>query len=64
MKLLAEGSPVLPPLAGLAEAGVDLVACGTCVDHFELRGRIKVGRVSGMDEILGLLAKAPKVITL
>ncbi len=64
VKLLAEGSPVLPPLAGLHDAGVELVACGTCVDHFQLRDKLKVGRVSGMDEILRLLAAAEKVITL
>jgi hypothetical protein len=64
VKLLAEGSPALPSLAGLEEGGVDLVACGTCVDHFQLRDRIKVGRVGGMDEILRILAEAAKVITL
>lgn len=64
VKLLAKGSPVLQPLAGLADNGVELLGCGTCVDHFGLRERIEVGRVGGMDEILSILAAAEKVVTL
>jgi intracellular sulfur oxidation DsrE/DsrF family protein len=34
--LLAEGSAVLDALTELERAGVDLIACGTCVAHFDL----------------------------
>lgn len=51
VKLLAEDSAVLDALNGLSESGVDLIACGTCVTHFELKGKIAVGRVSDMTEI-------------
>ena len=62
VKLLAADSPVLTELALLAERGVDLLPCGTCVEHFGLQ--LAIGRPSDMDAILRELARAEKVITL
>lgn len=64
VKLLCAGSPVLQHLVALSDAGVDLVACGTCVDHFGLGDRLRVGTITGMDDILARMARATKVITL
>jgi selenium metabolism protein YedF len=63
VKLLAKGSPVLDALAGLAKAGVDLAACGTCVNYYKLEGQIAAGRVSNMQEIVALQMGADKVVT-
>ncbi|MGE0711628.1 MAG: DsrE family protein [Planctomycetota bacterium] len=63
VKCLAEGSEFLPPLSTLHEQGVDLIACGTCVDAFGLREQIRVGTVGSMDEILAEMERAEKVIT-
>ncbi len=62
VKLLAPGSPVLDALTGLSEAGVDLVACGTCVAYFQLKD-LQAGRVSNMQEIVSLLVSADRVVT-
>lgn len=64
VKFLAQGSAVLDALTALADLGVDLVACGTCVGYFELKDRIVVGRVSNMDEIVSQLMSADSVITI
>ena len=64
VKLLADGSPVLQPLAALVDRGVDLIACATCVDHFELRERIRVGTIGSMDDIVRRMNASAKVITL
>tara|TARA_R110002072_G_scaffold14048_1_gene58574 strand:+ start:946 stop:1452 length:507 start_codon:yes stop_codon:yes gene_type:complete len=64
VRCLAEGSAYLPQLATLDEQGVDLIACGTCVDAFELRDQIRVGEVGSMDRILSELDQAAKVITI
>lgn len=64
VKLLCAGSPALQPLATLQDEGVELVACGTCVNHFSLADQVRVGEVRGMDDILARLAKATKVVTL
>lgn len=62
VKLVAAGSPVLTELQLLEERGVDLVPCGTCLQHFEITPA--VGKVADMDTILRELGRAAKVITL
>ncbi|MCO5170003.1 MAG: DsrE family protein [Planctomycetes bacterium] len=64
VRLAVEGSPALQALAALEARGVDVVACGTCVDHFGLRERVRVGAVGSMDDIVTRLDRAEKVITL
>ena len=63
VKLLEKGSPVLDALDALAAAGVDLIACGTCVTHYELKSKLALGRVSDMQEISSSLMSAERVIT-
>lgn len=62
VKLVATDSPVLTELKLLEERGVDLVPCGTCLQHFGIVPA--VGKVSDMDTILRELGRAAKVITL
>ncbi len=64
VKLLTEDSPYLVDLTLLEEGGIELLACGTCIDHFQLRDKIKVGKVSSMDEIVNTIARADKVVTI
>ena len=63
VKLLAEGSPVLDAIEHLESSGVDLVACGTCVEFFDLREKMRSGRIGSMDGIVTDLMKADKIIT-
>lgn len=63
VKLLAKGSAVLDALSALADLGVELLACGTCVNYFELKEQIQVGRISNMEEITSTFMKADSVIT-
>ncbi|MFV0342962.1 MAG: sulfurtransferase-like selenium metabolism protein YedF [Anaerocolumna sp.] len=64
VKLIAEGSSSLDAMDGLYSAGVDIIACGTCVEYYQLKGGLKIGRISSMDEICALLMEADKVITI
>jgi selenium metabolism protein YedF len=64
VRLLCEGSPALPSLKSLEAAGVELWACGTCLDYYELRSRMLAGRGSNMREIAGALFTADKVVTI
>ena len=64
VKLCCEGSGCLPELRALRDAGAELLCCGTCLDWFELREKLAVGRVSSMVEILGLLNGAARAIRL
>jgi hypothetical protein len=62
VKLACAGSPVLPELTQLHDAGVELRPCGTCLEYYGLTPA--VGHVSNMDEIVRELSQADKVITL
>ncbi|MGD1117977.1 MAG: sulfurtransferase-like selenium metabolism protein YedF [Dehalococcoidales bacterium] len=48
VKLVAEGSWALAHLKKLEQQGVEILACATCLDFFELTGKIKVGKATNM----------------
>ncbi len=60
----AEGAPTVPALADLVDRGVTLLVCGTCVDYFDLKGKIAAGTISNMYDILQQLSIAERIITL
>ncbi|RJQ28201.1 MAG: sulfurtransferase-like selenium metabolism protein YedF [Peptococcaceae bacterium] len=62
VRLSTEGSPVLEHLQALADKGVVILSCGTCLDYYNLKEKLAVGRVSNMYEINEYLSKAKKVI--
>ncbi len=62
VQLAAEGSKVLETLQMLSEKGVEIICCGTCIDFYELKGKIKVGRISNMYEIIESMLEADRVI--
>jgi selenium metabolism protein YedF len=62
VKLTMEGSSVLEDLASLTEKGVQILACGTCLGHFGLKGKVAVGEVSNMYTIAETLLGAGKVV--
>jgi sulfur relay (sulfurtransferase) complex TusBCD TusD component (DsrE family) len=64
VKLVVEGSPLLERLAQVEQAGVHLVLCSTCLDYYGLTGKVRVGVVGGMADILEAQAKAARVISL
>ena len=64
VKLVCEGSLVLQWLRILEEAGVELIACSTCLEYFGLMDKVRVGKVGGMPGILAALQTADKVISL
>ena len=64
VRLVAEGSPVLDDLTALATKGVEVLACGTCLDYYGLSDRLRVGLVSNMYTIAELLLNSGRQITL
>ncbi len=63
VKLACEGSPVLEPLRAMQARGVELILCSTCLDYFGLRNKVAVGIVGGMPDIIEVMQKADKVIS-
>ena len=48
VRLACEGSPVLHRLKQLEEQGVEVLACTTCLEHFELTDKLAVGKPTNM----------------
>ena len=62
VKLTASDSDVIDDLKALEEKGVKLLICGTCVNFFNLTGKIGVGNISNMYDIAGTLSTAGGVV--
>jgi len=62
VQLAAEGSKVLELLHDLSEKGVEIVCCGTCIDFYELKGKMKVGVISNMYDIIQSMLEADRVL--
>ncbi|MEJ5330044.1 MAG: sulfurtransferase-like selenium metabolism protein YedF [Desulfobaccales bacterium] len=63
VKLAVAGSPVLESLTRLTAAGVQVLVCGTCLQHFGLLEHKAVGETTNMLDIVTHLQVADKVIT-
>lgn len=46
--LTCEGSPVLDDLKALADNGVEIISCGTCLDFYNIKDKLQVGTISNM----------------
>jgi len=53
--LAAEGSVHLENLRRLVDLGVEILACGACLEFYKLTDQLAVGRVSNMQEITEFL---------
>jgi selenium metabolism protein YedF len=62
IKLVCDGSELLPKLKELEDRGVEILACGTCLDFYVLKEKLKVGRVSNMFEIVSSLTESTHVL--
>ncbi len=64
VKLVVEGSEILEDLEKLMEEfKIEILACGTCLDYFNLKEKIKVGTISNMFDIQNALIEASKIVT-
>ena len=55
VKLLTADSLVLTHLKKIEAAGIEILACRTCIEYFGLEEKIVVGKISTMQIIQGLL---------
>ena len=60
--LTTEGSRVLDTLKQLENEGVEIFSCGTCLNHYQLKEKLKVGKITNMYEIVDSLLTAQKVV--
>lgn len=63
VKLVTDGSGALEALRKLQQRGVEILACGTCLDFFQLKTAIQVGHISNMYDIMTAMSEADKVVS-
>jgi hypothetical protein len=64
VRCAVKGSPFLLGLQVLQEMGVDLLLCGSCLEHYGLQDALALGTVSNMHEIVGRIMEADDVLTI
>ena len=62
VKLASEGSDSIPDLKVLEEEGVEILACGTCLNYYELTEKLQVGSVTNMYEIAEKMTEAGFIV--
>ena len=61
-KLTCEMSPTLEDLMSLEENGVEILTCGTCLNHYGLTEKLKVGGVTNMYVIAEKMMQADLIV--
>ncbi len=61
-KLTIEDSESLADIKALAERGVEIRTCGTCLDFYGIKEKLAVGIVTNMYDICETMAKAGKCV--
>jgi len=62
VRLTSEGSEMLETLHALSDKGVEILSCGTCLDFYGLKEKLKVGIISNMYDIAQSLLVADRLI--
>ena len=62
VKLACEGSTSLEDLKSMEAQGVEILACGTCLNFYELTDHLEVGNVTNMYEIVERMTQARQVV--
>ncbi|MCF6266490.1 MAG: sulfurtransferase-like selenium metabolism protein YedF [Desulfuromusa sp.] len=61
--LTTKGSAVLDALKTLESRGVDIASCGLCLDFYQKKEQLQVGRVTNMYEMVEVQCQATRVVT-
>ncbi|TET39447.1 MAG: preprotein translocase subunit TatB [Planctomycetota bacterium] len=62
--LACEGSDALEDLAILEEKGVELLLCPICVDYYDEKDKVRVGRMTTMPEAIGIYQSDDRIVTI
>lgn len=62
--LTCEGSEVLDDLQEMANEGVEIISCGTCLDYYNIKDKLKVGDIGNMYSIYEKMKNANNTINI
>lgn len=60
--LSSEGSPVIDSLMSMEAQGSQILSCGTCLDFFNLKEKLAVGKVTNMFTIVESILNASNLV--
>jgi selenium metabolism protein YedF len=63
VKLTTIDDEAVEAVSLLEERGVEVLSCGTCLEHFGLSDKLRAGRVTNMFEVIESLQDAAKVVS-
>lgn len=63
VRLVTTDSGALEALKHLQNLGVEILACGTCLDFYQLKSALQVGHISNMFTIMNAMIEADKVMS-
>ena len=61
VKLTCAGSHVLVHLKKLQEQGVEILACTTCLEYFDLMGKLEIGKPTTMVRAIQLMLSSDMI---
>lgn len=64
VKLATDGSEVLEDLRALEKAGARILVCGTCLDFFGLKDKLRAGMISNMYDIAETMLSAGRIVSI
>lgn len=64
VNLTCEGSEVLDDLQAMIDGGVEIISCGTCLDYYNLKDKLKVGEIGNMYSIYEKMKNANNTINI
>lgn len=63
VKIVATDNKAVEAIIDMEKQGVEIWACGTCLEYFQLEKDLKVGKITNMFEIVNTMATAARVIS-
>jgi len=62
--LACEESQVLDDLKSMEDSGVEIISCGTCLDYYNIKDKLKVGEIGNMYTIYEKMRNANNTINI
>lgn len=63
VKIVATDNKAIEAVIEMEKLGVEIWACGTCLEYFHLEKDLKVGRITNMFDIVNSMAMATRIIS-
>lgn len=60
--LTTEGSPVLDQMQSFEDGGSEVLSCGTCLDYYGRKDRLRVGQPTNMRDTVAAMRSFGKVL--